>query len=92
MSKPQKIGTRSSRWSAHTVLTGIWLAIALITPSRPLAADRDDGGGRKCRGLSSEANADPSGFPQREVRRSRHGVLQTTLHACISTKEMLPRT
>lgn len=89
MSKAQKIGTRSSRWSALTVLTGIWLAIALITPSRPLAADRDDGGGRKCRGLSSEANADPSGFPQPEVRRSRHGVLQTTLHACISTKEML---
>ena len=46
-------------------------------------------GGRKCRGPISERGADPSGFPQPQVRRSRHGVLQTTIHACISTNEML---
>jgi FtsP/CotA-like multicopper oxidase with cupredoxin domain len=62
-------------------------AIALITSGSVLAADGD--GGRRCRGMVSEPGADPSGFPQPQVRRSRHGVLQTTLHACISTKEML---
>jgi FtsP/CotA-like multicopper oxidase with cupredoxin domain len=93
MSKAQKIGTRSSRWSALTVLTGMSLAIALIMPGSPLAADRDgdrdEGGGRKCRGSSSAERFDRSAFPQPEVRRSRHGVLRTTLHACISTNEML---
>jgi FtsP/CotA-like multicopper oxidase with cupredoxin domain len=67
-------------------LTGACLAIALIMSGSPLAADRDDGGGRKCRGGSTQTI---DGFPQPEVRRSRHGVLQTTLHACISTNEML---
>jgi FtsP/CotA-like multicopper oxidase with cupredoxin domain len=57
-----------------------------------LAKDGDDDrgdGGRKCRGAINEANADPSGFQQPEVRRSHNGVLRTTLHACISTNEML---
>jgi FtsP/CotA-like multicopper oxidase with cupredoxin domain len=70
-------------------LTGVCLAIALIMPGSPLAADRDDGSGRKCHGRSTEARFDRSAFPQPEVRRSHHGVLGTTLHACISTKEML---
>jgi FtsP/CotA-like multicopper oxidase with cupredoxin domain len=90
MPKAQKSSTRS--W-APKPLTGMCFAIALITSGSPLAADRDgdrdDGGGRRCRGAISEPGADPSGFPQPQVRRSRHGVLQTTLHACISTKEML---
>jgi len=62
-------------------------AIALIASGRTLAADGD--GGRKCRGPISETGTDPSGFPQPRVRRSRHGVLRTTLHACNSTIEML---
>src|SRR5438552_3904951 len=86
MLKAQKSSTHS--WTLIP-LTGVCLAIALIMPGSPLAADRDDGGGRRCRAGFSEAGADPSGFPQPEVRRSRHGVLRTTLHACISTNEML---
>jgi FtsP/CotA-like multicopper oxidase with cupredoxin domain len=39
--------------------------------------------------MSSEASVDSSGFPQPQVRPSRNGVLRTTLHACISTVEML---
>jgi FtsP/CotA-like multicopper oxidase with cupredoxin domain len=100
MLKAQKSSTRS--WTLMP-LAGVCLGVALImpggplaadrdgdrTPGSPLAADRDDGGGRKCRGSSGEARFDGSGFPQPEVRRSRHGVLRTTLHACISTQEML---
>jgi len=72
------------------LFTGIYLAVALAAPRGTVADDRDDGGGRRCRGGPiSEANSDPSGFPQPQVRRSRHGVLRTTLHACISTHEML---
>jgi FtsP/CotA-like multicopper oxidase with cupredoxin domain len=63
------------------------VAIALITSGSALAADRD--GGHRCPGGIREPGNDPSGFPQPHVRRSRNGVLQTTLHACISTKEML---
>jgi FtsP/CotA-like multicopper oxidase with cupredoxin domain len=74
-------------------LWGMSFAMALITSGSPLAADRDgdrdDGGGRRCRGAISEAGADASGFPQPQVRRSHGGVLRTTLHACISTNEML---
>jgi FtsP/CotA-like multicopper oxidase with cupredoxin domain len=85
MLKAQKTSIRS--W-ALMPLTGMCCAIALITSGSALAADRD--GGRRCRGGPiSEAGTDPSGFSQPQVRRSRHGVLQTTLHACISTKEML---
>src|SRR5205823_13544266 len=86
MLKAQKSSTHS--WILIP-LTGVCLAIALIMPGSPLAADRDDGGGRRCRAGFSEAGADPSGFSQPEVRRSRDGVLRTTLHACISTNEML---
>src|SRR3984893_5462460 len=90
MLKAQKSSTRS--WSPMP-LTGVCFVIALVTSGSSLAADRDgdrdDGGGRKCRGAISEAGSDASGFPQPEVRRSHRGVLRTTLHACISTKEML---
>jgi FtsP/CotA-like multicopper oxidase with cupredoxin domain len=86
MLKAQKIRTRSS---GVLLLTGVCLAVALMMPGSPRAADRDDGGGRRCRGLSSEPGVDPSGFPQPQVRRSHSGVLRTTLHACISTNEML---
>jgi FtsP/CotA-like multicopper oxidase with cupredoxin domain len=78
------------RLSAVMVLAAACFAAGLIAPLGALAKDgdndRDDGGGRKCRGGSTHAI---DGFPQPEVRRSRHGVLQTTLHACISTQEML---
>jgi FtsP/CotA-like multicopper oxidase with cupredoxin domain len=89
MLKAPKNSTRS--WTLMP-LTGVCLAIALITSGSPPAADRDgdrdDGGGRRC-GPVSKAGTDPSGFPLPEVRRSHDGVLRTTLHACISTKEML---
>src|SRR5207245_219134 len=81
----QKASTRS--W-ALMPLTATCFAIALITSGGPLAADGDRGG-RRCRGEFSETGADPSGFPQPQVRRSREGSLRTTLHACISTNEML---
>ena len=42
-----------------------------------------------CNGLSSGTPLDPSGFPRPEVRQSQNGILNTTLHACISTNEML---
>jgi hypothetical protein len=42
-----------------------------------------------CNGLSSGTPLDPSGFPQPEVRQSQNGILSTTLHACISTNQML---
>jgi FtsP/CotA-like multicopper oxidase with cupredoxin domain len=90
MLKPQKSGTRSS---GAMLFAGGCLAVALIMPGSPLAADRDsdrdEGGGRKCRGLRTEARFDRSAFPQPEVRRSHRGVLRTTLHARISTNEML---
>src|SRR5438132_980144 len=90
MLKASRARTRS--W-ALMPLTVTCFAMALISSGGSLAGDPDgdrgDRGGRKCRGPISEAGADPSGFPQPEVRRSRHGVLRTTLHACISTKEML---
>jgi FtsP/CotA-like multicopper oxidase with cupredoxin domain len=79
--------TSSARFWGLMSLTGMCCAIALITSGNALAADGD--GGRKCRGAISETGTDPSGFPQPQVRRSRHGVLQTTIHACISTNEML---
>ena len=84
MLKAQRSGSCS--W-ALMPLTGMCVAIALITSGSALAADRD--GGHRCPGGISEPGNDPSGFPQPHVRRSRNGVLQTTLHACISTKEML---
>src|SRR5204863_8867402 len=31
----------------------------------------------------------PSGFPQPQVRRSLNGLLQTDIHACIATNQML---
>ncbi|TMJ41681.1 MAG: hypothetical protein E6G90_19820 [Alphaproteobacteria bacterium] len=85
------------RLSAVMALAAACFATGLVAPLGGLAKDgdndRDDGGGRRCRGGPiSEANSDPSGFPQPEVRQSRHGrhgVLRTTLHACISTNEML---
>ncbi len=81
------------RLSAVMVLAAACFAAGLVAPLGALAKDgdndRDDGGGRRCRGMSTEANTDPSGFPQPQVRRSRHGVLRTTLHACISTNQML---
>jgi FtsP/CotA-like multicopper oxidase with cupredoxin domain len=90
MSKARKLGTRSS---GVTLFAGGCLAVALIMPGSPLAADRDgdrdEGGGRKCSGLSTEARFDRSAFPQPQVRESAHGRLRTTLHACISTNEML---
>lgn len=72
---------------AVMALTLALVGFGCLTPGSPLAADHD--GGRRCRGVISEPGADPSGFPQPQVRRSRHGVLRTTLHACISTNEML---
>src|SRR3954469_25608910 len=91
MLKAQKASTRS--W-AVIPLTVTCFAMALITSGGLLAGDRDgDRGdktrGRKCRGAISEAGSDPSGFLQPQVRRSRYGVLRTTLHACISMNEML---
>jgi FtsP/CotA-like multicopper oxidase with cupredoxin domain len=90
MLKPQKSGACSF---ALMLLTGSCLAFALISLGSPVAADRegdrDDGGGRKCRGAISEANAHPSGFPQPQVRQSAHGKLRTTLHACIATNEIV---
>jgi hypothetical protein len=80
-----------TRSSAAVALIAATLAITLAAP-RALAKDgdrdRDDGGGRKCRGWSTEASFDRSAFPQPEVRRSYRGVLRTTLHACISDYEM----
>src|SRR5215472_16154395 len=90
MSKPQKISTRS--W-IRVPLTGACLAIALSVPASPLVADsdhgRDQGVVRKCGGLSTGATSDASTFPQPVVRESRDGMLRTTLHACISTQQML---
>jgi FtsP/CotA-like multicopper oxidase with cupredoxin domain len=91
MLKAQKASTRS--WAVMP-LTVTCFAMASITSGGSLAGDRDGDrgdktGGRKCRGAISEAGSDPSGFPQPQVRRSRHGVLRTTLHACISMNEML---
>src|SRR5579864_3877439 len=86
MLKAQKSSTRL--W-ALMPLTGMCCVVALIASGSPLDADRDDGGGRRCRGGMSEPGADLSGFPQPQVRRSHDGVLRTTLHACISTNEML---
>lgn len=83
MQKPRK---HRVRLSAIVVVAATCFAPVLVAP---LAALADDNGGRKCRGGITEGRADPSGFPQPQVRRSRHGVLQTTLHACISTNKML---
>src|SRR6516164_7329307 len=87
--KMAKGQTNSARSWALMPLTGMCVVIALITSGSALAADRDDDGGRRCRGLSSEAGMDPLGFPQPEVRGSHGGVLRTALHACVSTNEML---
>ena len=86
MAKGQTSSTRS--W-ALMPLTGMCVVIALITSASALAADRDDGGGRRCGGLSGEAGMDELEFPQPEVRESHGRVLRTALHACISTNEML---
>jgi FtsP/CotA-like multicopper oxidase with cupredoxin domain len=90
MLKARKASTCSC---ALMPLTATCFAMALISSGGSLAdepdGDRGDRGGRKCPSEIGEAGADPSGFPQPEVRRSQRGVLGTTLHACISTKEML---
>jgi hypothetical protein len=81
------------RLSAVMVLATACFAAGLVAPLGTLAKDgdndRDDGGGRKCRGAISEAGVDPSGFPQPQMRRSHHGVLRTTLHACIATNTIV---
>ena len=60
--------TSSTRLWALMPLTGMCVVIALITSGSALAADRDDGGGRRCGGLSGEAGMDELEFPQPEVR------------------------
>ena len=89
MSRSQKNSARS--W-IRMPLTRACSTIALIVPASPLVADsdrgRDQGVVRKYGG-SPEARSDGSAFPQPVVRESRDGILGTTRHACISTKEML---
>jgi hypothetical protein len=81
------------RLSGVMVLAAACFAAGLVAPLGALAKDgdndRDDGGGRKCRGAISEAGVDPSGFPQPQMHRSHHGVLRTTLHACIATNTIV---
>jgi hypothetical protein len=65
----------AARSSALISLTGC-LAISLGTACFADAdrkGDRDNGGGRKCPGLTSEAGDDLSGFPIPHVRNPRMG-------------------
>jgi FtsP/CotA-like multicopper oxidase with cupredoxin domain len=77
-----KVQKSSARLWALVSLTGMCCAVALITSGSALA-------GNRCPGGISAPVADGSGFPQPEVRQSQSGVLSTTLHACISTNQML---
>src|SRR5690349_6283174 len=78
--------------SAATALTVACLATALVVPRAALANDEDrNDDGRGCSNWSSEASVTQSeasitqsAFPQPKVRRSSHGALETTLHACIA--------
>ena len=77
--------------SAATALTVACLATALVVPRAALAKDyedRDDDG-RSCSNWSSAASVTQSAFPQPEVRRSSHGALETTLHACIAKNKVV---
>src|SRR4051794_5360897 len=77
--------------SAATALTVACLATALVVPRAALAKDyedRDDDG-RGCSKWSSEVSVTQSAFPQPEVRRSSHGALETTLHACIAKNKVV---
>jgi FtsP/CotA-like multicopper oxidase with cupredoxin domain len=81
-----------TRLAAAADLTAACLAIALVAPhavAKDVDDDRGDGGGRRCRGLSSEASVDRSAFPQPQVRRSSHGRLRTVLHGCIATNNVM---
>jgi hypothetical protein len=62
-----------SRLLSCLAATALGAAMAVAMPAMGL--DGDNGGGRRCSGLSSQASIDPSAFPQPAVRRSSHGVL-----------------
>jgi FtsP/CotA-like multicopper oxidase with cupredoxin domain len=78
MPKAQK----GSLW-ALMPLTGICVAmtLTLITSGSPLD--------RECGVSIRGPRAAPGSFPQPQVRSSVNGGLRTTLHACISTNDML---
>jgi FtsP/CotA-like multicopper oxidase with cupredoxin domain len=76
------------RFSTVVFLAAACFATAFVAPVGALVKDGNNGGPdgyrNKCRVAGSEANADASGFPQPEVRRSADGLLRTALHACVA--------
>jgi len=85
MLKAQQSSTRW--WSALMSLmgTGFAMTLMLITSSSLLSQSVSR---QFCTGAGGLSQP-PSGFPQPQVRQSLNGLLRTTLHACISTNEML---
>jgi FtsP/CotA-like multicopper oxidase with cupredoxin domain len=61
-------------------LVGIGFALALVTSGSPV---------NTCPAPVQSGIRPPPVFPQPQVRWSLNGLLQTTLHACISTNRML---
>jgi FtsP/CotA-like multicopper oxidase with cupredoxin domain len=85
MLKAQQSSTRWW-WALMSLMgTGFAMTLILITSSSLLS----QGVSRQfCTGAGGLSPL-PSGFPQPQVRQSLNGLLRTTLHACISTNEML---
>jgi FtsP/CotA-like multicopper oxidase with cupredoxin domain len=83
MTKTPKHAMRASAAAALACL-----AVGAIIPNGAHADDRDDRVGRGCSEVG-KPNLDPSAFPQPQMCRSSHGLLRTTLHACIGTNELV---
>ena len=85
MLKAQQNSTRWW-WALVSLMgTGFAMTLMLITSSSLLSQSVSR---QFCTGAGGLSQP-PSGFPQPQVRQSLNGLLRTTLHACISTNEML---
>src|SRR6266545_4780598 len=74
-----------TRFSAIIALPAICLTVQWAAPTA--AAQENTDVPHACSEVSSQASS-AADFPQPEIRKSSHGVLKTTLHACIGRNKV----
>src|SRR6266540_6124473 len=76
-----------TRFSTVIALPVVWLTIQWAVPSAAVAQESVEVPA-ECSDASSEPTS-LTALPQPEIRRSSHGVLKTTLHACIGRNKLV---